>query len=144
MAAIGSAVATRSWMGGLTDPVSAVSTAGSKPTAGYGSVQTRRSAGPAAPGPSQDHIRWEAHERAHGWPAMVARGGPLPGLRPLLAGQRRGRVRRSAGCDRRARLPGVAGSGRHLAVTDDAIPRSRLGLRRLRLPGCPPAARHAG
>src|SRR6266536_889187 len=48
MAAMGSAVATSSWKGGLTAPVSAVRAAGSKERAGYGSVKTRRSARPGA------------------------------------------------------------------------------------------------
>src|SRR6266487_4514044 len=142
MAAMGSAVATSSWKGGLTGPVSAVSAAGSKEQAGYGSVKTRRSARPGAGAVAGPHP-WEAHERAYGGAAMVARGHPVPDLRPLLAGQRRRRVRRPAGGDRRARLSGVAGGGRHLAVADDAFSRSRLGLRRLRLPGGPPPARHA-
>ena len=38
----------------------------------------------------------------------------------------------------------LAGGGRRLAVADDALPRSRLGLRRLGLPGRPSRARHHG
>src|SRR6266480_2136846 len=107
---MGSAVATSSWKGGLTGPVSAVTAASSKERAGYGSVQTPRSARPGAGTVAGPHP-WEAHERAHGGAAMVARRHPVPDLRPLLAGQRRRRVRRPAGGHIRARLTGVARRG---------------------------------
>src|SRR5438046_10263130 len=135
MAATGSAIAARNWTGGATDPVCAVNAADSKGAGRVAatdprrlrSLQTERSARPcrAVAGPH----RWEGHERAHGGAALVAWRHPVPDLRPLLAGQRRRRVRRPAGGDIRARLAGVARRGRHLAVADDAFPRSRLGLR---------------
>src|SRR5215831_12725643 len=144
-AAIGSTIAVSSWKGGLTGPVWRPAPGVARARAGTGTgAACSYGCGRLAAGPLPDLYLREAHERARGGAALVARGDPVPDLRPFLAGQQRGRVRRPAGGDIGARLPGVAGGGRHLAVADHALSRSRLGLRRLGLPGGPSRARHHG
>ena len=73
----------------------------------------------------------------------MARKRSVPGLPALLRRRRRRRSRRPPGLGREARPPRLAGRRRDLAGPGHALPRGRVGLRRLGLPRRRPRRRHA-